>query len=278
MAARILIGDIGSTSGKWVIHDSGGQQTFRTPGYNPVSQGEEAWGRMREMLRSNCASAAKVLYYGTGVISQNEVAQIRSRLKKLYPLAYVEVASDLLAAARAICGNQPGIIAILGTGSSACSYDGNKITRTLPSLGYPLGDEGGGWRIGLEMVRGYYYRTMPEDLRPAFASQLPPDKSTFLTQVQESNAPNAYLGRFASFASSNARHPWVQDRLLQRFEEFIRGGRNVFGEGPVHCSGGIAQQFEEQLRAVFEAQGIRCGKIIGEPLPYLLTFHTTPDE
>ena len=60
----------------------------------------------------------------------------------------VEVYSDLLAAARALCGHEPGIACILGTGSNSCLYDGTGIASNVSPLGYILGDEGSGAVLG----------------------------------------------------------------------------------------------------------------------------------
>ena len=65
-------------------------------------------------------------------------------LEDYFPGASIECASDLLAAARALWGDTPGIVAILGTGSNSCSYNGVSITGNVPPGGYILGDEGGG--------------------------------------------------------------------------------------------------------------------------------------
>lgn len=60
----------------------------------------------------------------------------------------VEVYSDLLGAARGLCGHHEGVACILGTGSNSCLYDGEKIVQNTPALGYILGDEGGGAVLG----------------------------------------------------------------------------------------------------------------------------------
>ena len=60
------------------------------------------------------------------------------------PTDSIEVAGDLLAAARAVCGHEEGIACILGTGANSCLYDGQHIVQNTPPLGYILGDEGSG--------------------------------------------------------------------------------------------------------------------------------------
>lgn len=52
-----------------------------------------------------------------------------------------------MGAARALCGRE-GMTCNLGTGSFACYYDGKKIAKSSPGIGYILGDEGSGAYLG----------------------------------------------------------------------------------------------------------------------------------
>jgi len=69
-------------------------------------------------------------------------------LKSLFAKAKIEINHDLTAAARALCGKQKGIACILGTGANAGYFNGNKIAKNSPGLGYILGDEGSGAYLG----------------------------------------------------------------------------------------------------------------------------------
>lgn len=75
---------------------------------------------------------------------------IRRVLRSLLDVRRVEVGSDMLAAARALCGRDPGIACILGTGSNSCRWDGQRIAEQVSPLGFILGDEGSGpcWAAG----------------------------------------------------------------------------------------------------------------------------------
>lgn len=61
----------------------------------------------------------------------------------------------MLAAARASCGMEEGVVCILGTGANACHYDGENITERMISLGYALGDEGSGNYIGKLTLKAF---------------------------------------------------------------------------------------------------------------------------
>ena len=54
----------------------------------------------------------------------------------------ITVHSDLLGAARALCGRDEGIACVLGTGSNSCQWDGEKIVKHVKSGGFIIGDDG----------------------------------------------------------------------------------------------------------------------------------------
>ena len=57
---------------------------------------------------------------------------MRKALENLFPqTTMIEINSDLLAAARALCGHDEGIACILGTGSNSCYYNGKEIKDNI---------------------------------------------------------------------------------------------------------------------------------------------------
>jgi N-acetylglucosamine kinase-like BadF-type ATPase len=82
------------------------------------------------------------------VAGQDKIDILCRSFQKVFPGAKAEAYSDLLAAARCLCGTGEGIAAILGTGANTCFYDGEKIVDNVPACGYILGDEGGGAVLG----------------------------------------------------------------------------------------------------------------------------------
>ena len=80
----------------------------------------------------------------------------------------IEINSDLLAAARALCGRDEGIACILGTGSNSCYYNGSEIVDNIPPLGFILGDEGSGATLGRLLVNGCLKRQFPQDICAGF--------------------------------------------------------------------------------------------------------------
>ena len=82
-----------------------------------------------------------------------------------------------MAAARALWFDEPGIVAILGTGSNSCVYDGINIIEAVPSLGYILGDEGSGAYLGKKLLQYYYLQLWKSEkcifiLQPSLTGKL----------------------------------------------------------------------------------------------------------
>ncbi len=151
----ILIADCGSTKIDWcALNDGKVEKQVFTMGMNAVMLTEE---EMRARIASElvpelgdiAASVTSVFFYGAGCISAEVCSNVAMAIKANIPSAEtVEVYTDLLAAARALCGQNPGIACIMGTGSNSCLYDGESIAKNLSPLRFILGDEGSGAVLG----------------------------------------------------------------------------------------------------------------------------------
>ncbi len=273
---NILIAEIGSTSGSWAFISNNGTdvQTLKTPGYNPHTHSEYILERLLIKLKGDIGLPAHIVYYGTGVVSGDVSNMIKDKITTQFDSASVEVNSDALAAARASCGRDPGVVCILGTGSNSCIYDGEQITDSIPSLGYPLGDEGSGWHIGLDIIRGYYYRTMPPDLVDAVKDMLPDSRAELLEYVKHSPTPNTYLGSFANFAGEQKSHPWIRKTVRKCFDEFIDTHvRTLHPEGNIHFVGSIAWSFSEILEESLAQYNFKMGQVLKDPMDALTKYH-----
>ena len=165
----ILIADSGSTKTDWCVVQNGQQQArYETKGMNPFFQTQN---QMEDEIRQNLLpqlpneQPTAVYFYGAGCTPEKSPL-VKESLERCFPDATtIEVNSDLLAAARALCGHQPGIACILGTGSNSCFYDGKGISFNVPALGFILGDEGSGANLGKRLVGDILKNQFPGDLR-----------------------------------------------------------------------------------------------------------------
>src|ERR1700760_552165 len=115
----ILIADSGSTKTSWCLLPPGGAPLFfETEGYNPYFAGTEYIAA--SLLRGLPPAIEKdmvegVHFYGAGCF-EDKAEIVSAALAKVFPRAYSTVSLDLLASARALLGDEPGFVAILGTG------------------------------------------------------------------------------------------------------------------------------------------------------------------
>jgi len=274
----ILIADSGSTKVSWrVIHKDGTIQAIQTIGINPFFVPEEdILKTMEEGLKPAVkGNVERVFFYGAGVAGKDKVEILTRCFHKTFPGCHVEAHSDLLAAARCLCGSEKGIAAILGTGANTCFYDGQKIVDNVPACGYILGDEGGGAVLGKKLVSDYLKRMLPEDLSEAFEKRYKLGLLDVIEKVYRQPMPNRFLASFTLFLGDHQSHPYVQEFLGKAFDEFFL--RNIihydYKTYPVNIVGSVAFYFRNEVEASAARHGMRIGKIVRTPVEGLVTYH-----
>lgn len=280
----ILIADCGSTKIDWcVLHNAKVEKQVFTLGMNAVMLTEE---EMRTRLASELmpelgAIAEKitaVFFYGAGCISPEVCGNVARAIKANIPSAEtVEVYSDLLAAARALCGHEPGIACILGTGSNSCLYDGTGIASNVSPLGYILGDEGSGAVLGKLFIGDVLKKQLPAEICAAFLQEYDLDLLTIIRRVYREPQGNRFLASVTPFLSKNIAVPEIHDLVLNAFRAFFR--RNItnytdYAKHPVNFVGSIAYYFGDILAEAAKAEGCTVGKIIKSPMEGLIKFHS----
>jgi N-acetylglucosamine kinase-like BadF-type ATPase len=190
----------------------------------------------------------------------------------------IEVASDMLGAARAICGHKPGIACILGTGSNSCSYDGERIVDNVSPLGFILGDEGSGAVLGKMLVADVLKRQLPETIIRRFHNKYQLTAAEIIDRVYRQKLPNRFLASFVPFLSENIEEPSVRALVKSSFRLFIR--RNVLQYKdadllPIGFVGSVAFYFRTPLQEVMKEEGLHLGNIIQAPSEGLVRYHAT---
>jgi glucosamine kinase len=276
----IVVVDSGSTKADWQIVRASGVENLHTQGANPVFlDEEEIFSLLRPAFEGNDALslAREVFFYGAGCWDDSRTGRVRKALKRMFPNAEIDVEHDLLGAARATCGNDPGIACILGTGSNTCLYDGTHVTDNVTNLGYLIGDEGSGTWLGKELIRTYFYREMPADLREEFDAAYPGGESAILDSVYESEVtPNVYLASFTRFFSAHRDHIFIQRLLYNAFSIFIdRHVRKYKGYNalPIHFIGSVAFYFQDILKVILAERNLTSGIFIQKPIDHLTGYH-----
>lgn len=279
----ILIADCGSTKIDWCALDNGKleKQVF-TMGMNAVMLTEE---EMRERigaelmpeLGSLADRITAVFFYGAGCISEEVCSNVALAIKANIPSAEtVEVYTDLLAAARALCGHEPGIACIMGTGSNSCYYDGKHIGANVSPLGFILGDEGSGACLGKLLVGDILKNQMTPELKEKFLKQFNLEPADIIDRVYRKPFPNRFLASLSPFLAQNLDEPCVRTLVLNSFKAFLK--RNVmqydYQHSKVHFIGSVAFHYKEVLAEAAQEMGVQIGTILQSPMEGLISYHS----
>ncbi len=276
----ILIADSGATKIEWrLLGEDGAITQALSEGYNPYVQEEEDLRKGVEEHVVPIISGKKiseVAFYGAGCGSPEKNNSVAAILAPFFNGAKIEVNNDLLAAARALCGSDPGIACILGTGSNSCFYNGEQITSQVPSLGYVLGDEGSGANMGKKLVRAAVRNRLPSSLQEAFEKRFGLKEDDVLENVYRKKHPSRFLGSFMKFLMQHIKEPYVYSLIYDSFTEFfdeIIKSYAEFNKYPVHFTGSVAFYFSNILRQVAADQGVHVKNIIEGPIAGLTLYH-----
>lgn len=278
--------DSGSTKTDWGFFSTPDDlKTIKTQGINPCHQSED---EIRTIIRNELIPHAQgidtgiiseVFYYGAGCATESICTQMAGILKDFIPNAVITVDSDMLGAARALCGHSEGVACVLGTGSNSCLYNGKEIIDQVPSLGYILGDEGSASALGRRLIGDCLKRQLPEQVCSEFMQRYSLTKDSIIESVYRKPMANRYIAGFAPFLIEKRDIPEVHKMLISCFTEFFV--RNVINYHkpwlPVHIIGSLANSFADELKETADSLGMTIGKIEASPMSGLVDYHSMPD-
>ena len=274
----ILIADSGSTKTDWALQSADGFAQFHTQGINPFHQERTAIAGIlsRELLPQLDADAvSSVCFYGSGVRPELD-SVMTSLLQEAFPQAkQVSAHSDLLGAARALCGHNCGIASILGTGANSCLYDGKAIVQNTPALGYILGDEGSGGVLGKHFLHELYKGVLSKDIRSEFEREYGLTMADVIQRVYRELMANRFLASLAPFIHRHLSDDAVKQIVINNFRDFFRYNIRPYGhpEMPVSFVGSIAWHFRAQLAEAAKLEGFAVGTILRSPIEGLIEYH-----
>src|SRR5450755_1126700 len=220
----ILIADSGATKCEWCFISNGRKQIVYTQGASPYFLNEL---QLVAMMQKELLPALKkkipgrIYFYGTGCAAAENRAMVKRAIKNVFPKTKIEVEHDLTGAARSLCGRNKGVVGILGTGSNSGYYNGKKIMRNSPGLGYVLGDEGSGAYLGKKVLQYYLYKTFDPDLRAKFHKKYRLFEADILDAVYKKPLPNRYIASFALFLAENRGHYMIENIIEDGLGDFF---------------------------------------------------------
>lgn len=272
----LLIIDSGSTKAEWAVLNEK-KILFRacTEGFNPNYNKDlsSIISLNKNILSFDFEDITFVHYYGSGCSAEANIDKVEETLSKHFLNAKISVDDDMLAACHALFGDKKGVAAILGTGSNCCLFDGKKITKRAASLGFLIGDEGGGSHLGKNILQSYFYETMPESLRIDFYEAYHLDIKQFIENLYHKNLGAKYLASFAEFAGKHQENPFMESLVYQCFQQFV----DLFikkieplDDVEVGFVGSIAFYFKRILEKCLKDNNLKLGKILKEPMDGLI--------
>ncbi|MGZ8545618.1 MAG: N-acetylglucosamine kinase [Flavisolibacter sp.] len=274
----ILLADSGATKAEWCLL-AGRKKTIFTQGISPYFLNTEQISELLEnelLPKLGQTRIDHIYYYGTGCANPQNAKSVKKALQKNFPGAKVEVQTDLMAAARAVCGREKGIACILGTGSNSCYYNGKSILKNSPGLGYVLGDEGSGAILGKKVIQYYLYNTFDEDLRSRFDARFVTTAVEILDHVYKQPMPNRYLAGFTMFLAENRGHYMIENIIEDGLNDFFFQHLCKYAEVwkyPVNFVGSVADGFRDKIEELCGSYEFELGKILKNPMQGLVEYH-----
>ena len=275
-----LIADSGATKCEWCVLENGKKKkTIYTQGISPYFlSGPQIISLLEKELlpKLKNITVQEIYFYGTGLGNPNNVKIVKAVFKKLFPKSKTEVQNDLLAAARALCGKSKGIACILGTGANSCFYNGKKIVKNSPGLGYILGDEGSGAYLGKKVVQYYLYNTYDEELKARFEKRFMVTPMEILENVYKKPLANRYLASYAIFLAENRGHYTIENIIEDGLNDFFFTHLYKYRESwthPIHFVGSIAFGFKDVLKELCSTYELELGRVLKAPMQGLIEYH-----
>ncbi len=275
-----LLVDSGATKANWALSDKGKiLQTAHTTGISPYFLDDAGIIALVNQARLSLPAMIpqEVFFYSTGCNALDQRQRVEALFRKMFPEARrVQVNTDLLAAARASCQSEPGVVGILGTGSNACSYDGGQVVETAGGLGFILGDEGSGAALGKELIVAYLNRELEQEIARELQEEFHLSRDNILQSVYQLPFPNRFLANFTPFLFKHRKEPALRAILERQFTLFFK--RNVIPlyrktPSPVHFVGSVAFYFREEIEAAARLLELNVGRFEQDPMPGLARYH-----
>ena len=278
-----IIIESGATKGDWRVISPSGKEIARilTGGTNVSTMKIEtvcqiisdAAGQIRNLGHD----VENIYFYTAGVVTPEIAASLTSTFQSTFPSANIEIANDLVAAARAACGRECGIVAILGTGSNSCLWDGEKITRTVRSGGFILGDEGSAAALGKAFVSDLIKGLVPEYIAVDFGREYDSSYEGIVENVYRSKtSPSGYLGGLAPFIMRYyEKDQYVRNLVDDNFRVFIQRSLKKYDttKNPVGIIGGFGCALKDIFSRIAKEEGIQVSGFQSSPIEGLVVYH-----
>ncbi|MDR0574668.1 MAG: ATPase [Tannerella sp.] len=275
-----IFADGGATKINWRFVEEGKivKQLF-TLGANPYNRAIESindeW-RIKLKPEVGDSHVEGVFFFGAGCAFPDKNKMIRDAIANNINTSVIEVGSDLLAAARGLCGHGRGIACILGTGSNSCYCENGEIKENVSPLGYVIGDEGSGSALGRLFLGACLKNRLTKGLKEEFLNEYNLTVSEILDNIYKKPMANKFLASFSPFILRNINNPAVYNLVYNSFKDFFN--YNVmqydYKNNTAHLTGSVAYYYQDIIRKVAEDTGVKTGVITQSPMNGLVKYYS----
>ncbi|SDL77718.1 hypothetical protein SAMN05421813_102114 [Daejeonella rubra] len=272
----------GSRHADWKLAEKGKIiSEFKTPGINPFFNDEnhitQFLNKNAELI-NNAEKINRVYFFGAGASSKERQDIVTNALGNFFRFSKIVVDHDLKAAALAACGDEKGIIGILGSGSNAAYFDSKKIVENNYGLGYILGDEGSANWLGRRLLKSYLNDLMPAEFAEKFKKKYDLDRTQILDKVYRQPQPALFLSSFSDFLMENQNEPFVKKLVTDGFDRYFKTYiiplKKQYPNSQIHMLGTVAAGFKEYLIEVAKSNNLEVSSVIKEPIYNLLKYYS----
>ena len=275
----ILLADGGSTKVDWrLVEGTKEIKQISTKGANPFFRSREDISEETKKVINpvlNGHTIDSVHFFGAGCASPEKNKIVRDAIADNIKTSHIEVNSDLVAAAKGLCGTKKGIACILGTGSNSCFYDGEEIVENVSPLGYVLGDEGSGAVLGRLFLGACLKNQLTKGLKEKFLKEFDLTPAAILDMVYRQPLANRFLASLSPFLVENIHDKTVYDLVYNAFKDFFV--KNVmqydYKNNDVHFTGSVAYYYKDLVRKVGADLHIKVGIISQSPMEGLIKYY-----
>jgi len=274
MNDSFIVGDAGGNSTQWRVVREGQISQYETIGFNAYTHNlNDLKTSISQTLGAGIADLP-TYFYAAGIGTEEQKEVVSKSLLELFQGQLV-VENDLVGVARGLCGRAQGNACILGTGSNACYYDGEKVSTVSASLGYVLGDEGSGADLGKRLLMRVFRAHFDQEILDAFDSSFGLTSHEVIQRIYYQERPNHFLSSFAPFVKEHIAHPdvyqLVKESFSDFFDAFFRNEEHL--DAPFNFSGSVAWFFSDILREVASEKGLFVKNIVQSPIAGLVLYH-----
>lgn len=227
--------------------------------------------------RANIADAARQAFSAAGQdpelilrtpavlgLAGANVGTYKQQLEAILPFSQSRVETDAEIALEGAVGPRDGAMAILGTGTAYMARRGGR-TRAIGGWGFQIGDQGGGGRIGRDLLEQTLLAH--DGIRPASAltqemlavfRDRPEDVVEFTTNAKPGDFGGFAPKVFEHAAKSDAVAVWIMEKAVADVEAAL-DALDPAADAPLCLLGGLAQLYAPLLSA-------RYRRLLRDPL------------